>query len=227
MRFSPILLTLATLLQSSLLLADPPVVELQTSEGVLVLELESDLAPTTVANFLDYVEDGFYNGTIFHRVIDGFMIQGGGFTADYQRKQTRRPITNEANNGLRNQRYTIAMARTNSPHSATAQFFINSDDNPNLDHTATTARGWGYTVFGRVIDGHDVVDQISQTSTGPGGPFSRDAPRTKVIIENATWLKPVTEEPEDAAPAQPTVADPAKNTPAAKVLDQTDALAVQ
>ncbi len=227
MRFNPILLAIAALFHSSLLLADPPVVELNTSEGLLVLELEPELAPTTVANFLDYVEDGFYNGTIFHRVIDGFMIQGGGFTADYQRKQTRKPIVNEANNGLRNQRYTIAMARTNAPHSATAQFFINSEDNNNLDHTGTTARGWGYTVFGRVIDGHDVVDQIGQSPTGPGGPFSRDAPRSKIVIESAVWLKPEIEETDETAPTEPTVADPVDVTPAAKALEQSGALAIQ
>jgi len=230
MRISPILLIVATLFSASLssvVLADPPVVQLNTTEGMLVLELESELAPKTVANFLDYVEDGFYNGTIFHRVIDGFMIQGGGFTADYQRKQTRKPIVNEANNGLRNQRYTIAMARTNAPHSATAQFFINSEDNNNLDHTSTTARGWGYTVFGRVIDGHDVVDQIGQTPTGPGGPFSRDAPRSKVIIESAVWLKPEVEEAGEEAPAEPTLADPNEPTPTTKVLEQSGALAIQ
>ena len=230
MRFSSILPILTILLSSSLssqVLADPPVVELNTSEGMLLLELEPELAPTTVANFLDYVEDGFYNGTIFHRVIDGFMIQGGGFTADYQRKQTRKPIINEANNGLRNQRYTIAMARTNAPHSATAQFFINSEDNNNLDHTGTTVRGWGYTVFGRVIDGHDVVDQIGQAPTGPGGPFSRDAPRSKIVIESAVWLKPEAEEAEEQAPAEPKVADPDEIAPAAKALEQSGALAIQ
>jgi len=230
MRFSTILLTLASVFHSSLILADSPdspVVELQTTEGSLLLELESELAPATVANFLDYVEDGFYNGTIFHRVIEGFMIQGGGFTADYQRKQTRQPIRNEANNGLRNQRYTIAMARTNAPHSATAQFFINSEDNPNLDHSGTTVRGWGYTVFGRVIDGHDVVDQISQTATGPGGPFSRDAPRSKIIIEQATWLKPAEEEPAEQVTAQPAVAESEEAEPAAKAAEQTKAVVIQ
>ncbi len=224
MRCSHILITLASLLFSSTLLADPPVVEIQTSEGLMVVELEHERAPVTVENFIGYVEDGFYDGTIFHRVIDGFMIQGGGFTADYQRKQTRRPIVNEANNGLSNRRYTISMARTNAPHSATSQFFINGEDNYNLDHTSATARGWGYTVFGRVIDGQDVVDQISQTPTGPGGPFSRDAPRTRIVIESATLLKPEAEEAADQPASGESISDA---TPAAKVVKQSGAMAIQ
>lgn len=168
--------------------ASEPQVRLETSMGDIVLELDATRAPETVENFLAYVDNGFYDGTIFHRVIEGFMIQGGGFDQTFRRKHTRAPIRNEANNGLGNRRYTIAMARTNAPHSATAQFFINSVDNPNLDHRAATPRGWGYAVFGRVIDGQSVVDAISQVATGPGGPFSRDTPRPQVVIDAAVRL---------------------------------------
>ena len=160
----------------------PVEVTLSTTAGDIVLELDQKLAPDTVANFLQYVDDDFYDGTIFHRVIEGFMIQGGGFSGSYERKETRAPIRNEANNGLSNRRYSISMARTNAPHSATAQFFINTVDNNALDHTGPTPRGWGYAVFGRVVKGHDVVDAISQVATGPGGPFPRDAPRELVVI---------------------------------------------
>jgi len=139
------------------------------------------------------VNDGFYDGTIFHRVIDGFMIQGGGFTGDFQRKSTRDPVANEADNGLKNRRGTVAMARTSDPHSATAQFFINVVDNTFLDHTAPTPQGWGYTVFGEVVEGMEVVDKIRQMPTGPGGPFPRDVPRNPVIIEQISVLE------EDAA----------------------------
>lgn len=167
---------------------DKPHVLMTTSEGEILLELDRRLAPKSVENFLGYVSDEFYNGTIFHRVIDGFMIQGGGFTADFKRKETRDPIRNEANNGLKNQRYTISMARTNAPHSATSQFFINTEDNLPLDHTGATQRGWGYAVFGRVVDGVDVVKTISQTITGPGGPFSRDAPQKTIVIEKVALM---------------------------------------
>jgi len=183
--------------------SDVPRVRLTTSKGEMVIELAKDRAPVTVKNFLQYVESGFYNGTIFHRVIEGFMIQGGGFGTDFDRKQTRSAIPNEANNGMRNQRYTISMARTNAPHSATAQFFINSEDNTNLDHQAPTARGWGYAVFGRVVEGQDVVDSISQVPTGPGGPFSRDTPREPIVIKEASLI--VTE----STPADSEVAEPA------------------
>jgi len=175
--------------------AEPVLVSLRTSEGEIVLELDARRAPQSVENFLGYVDAGFYDGTIFHRVIEGFMIQGGGFTADFARKPTGEPVRNEANNGLSNLRYTIAMARTNAPHSATAQFFINTDDNPNLDHTATTPRGWGYAVFGRVIEGQEVVESISRVATGAGGPFSRDAPREPLVIVAARRI----EEPSAAA----------------------------
>lgn len=196
---------LATLFFLSLIassaLAEAPRVRLTTTHGDMVIELANDRAPATVDNFLQYVDDGFYDGTIFHRVIEGFMIQGGGFTANYQRKNTRAAISNEANNGLRNQRYTVSMARTNAPHSATAQFFINTEDNKNLDHSGRTARGWGYAVFGRVVEGQEVVDKISQVSTGPGGPFSRDAPRDQIIINEAKLIVP---EQEEAAQAEAT-----------------------
>ncbi len=180
--------------------ADSPVVRLSTNVGDIVLELEDKRAPLTVKNFVSYVEDGFYDGTIFHRVIDGFMVQGGGFSQDYARKPTKAAIPNEANNGLRNLRYTISMARTNAPHSATAQFFINTEDNRNLDHTGPTPRGWGYAVFGRVIDGQNVVDDIGRMPTGPGGPFSRDAPRVQIVINKARLVLPAEEEADVNAP---------------------------
>ncbi len=163
-----------------------PVVHMQTSMGEIVLELDPTKAPETVANFLQYVRDGFYDGTIFHRVIGNFMIQGGGYTADYHEKPTRAPIRNEADNGLKNVRGTVAMARTMDPHSATAQFFINVVDNDNLDHTDRSTLGWGYTVFGHVIGGTEVVDRIRAVPTGPGGPFSSDVPQTPVVIEKVT-----------------------------------------
>ena len=181
---------LAALLVPAAHAADPKV-QLSTSLGDIVLELDEQRAPQSVRNFLDYVDSGFYDQTLFHRVIEGFMIQGGGFNQKYQKKSTRPPISNEAYNGLRNNRYTIAMARTTAPHSATSQFFINSEDNRNLDHTGTTQRGWGYAVFGRVIEGKDIVDAISRTRTGPGGPFSRDVPVEPVVILSATRYEPV------------------------------------
>lgn len=162
----------------------PPSVVLGTSMGDITLELDQERAPQTVANFLEYVDDGFYEETLFHRVIEGFMIQGGGFSRQYQRKTTRPPVNNEAYNGLRNLQYTIAMARTTAPHSATSQFFINSADNPNLDHTNTTQRGWGYTVFGRVVLGQEVVDEIGRVRTSSGGPFSRDVPVEPVVVHS-------------------------------------------
>jgi len=194
-------------LASSICLAEAPRVVLSTTQGDMIIELADDRAPVTVENFLKYVEEGFYDGTIFHRVIEGFMIQGGGFDEKYKRKSTRSAIANEASNGLRNQRYTISMARTNSPHSATSQFFINAEDNINLDHQGPTPRGWGYAVFGRVIDGQDIVDKISQVSTGPGGPFSRDAPREKIIINEIAIIGGVESIEED-------VAEPADSTEA-------------
>jgi cyclophilin family peptidyl-prolyl cis-trans isomerase len=163
-----------------------PRVRIQTNLGDIVVELNREKAPQTVENFLSYVNEGFYNGTIFHRVIDGFMIQGGGFTQDLQQKATKPPIQNEADNGLKNDRGTIAMARTNNPNSATAQFFINVVDNDFLNHRNKTTRGWGYAVFGKVVEGMDVVDKIRKTPTGPSGPFRQDAPKTPVVIESVT-----------------------------------------
>ncbi len=170
--------------QAAVLAADSnPVVRMQTNMGVIVMELNRDKAPKTVDNFLRYVEDGFYDGTIFHRVIKGFMVQGGGYTGDYRKKPARAPVANEADNGLKNERGTVAMARTSDPHSATAQFFINVVDNDFLNHRDPTPRGWGYTVFGRVTEGMDVVDKIRNVQTGSGGPFGKDVPRTPVVIE--------------------------------------------
>ena len=161
-----------------------PQVRMETSSGTLVLELDAVKAPVTTENFLKYVDDGFYDGTIFHRVIQGFMIQGGGFDRDFQQKEPLPPIENEADNGLQNVRGTIAMARTGDPHSATAQFFINSVDNGFLDHSGKNPKGWGYAVFGRVIEGLEVIDAISVAETGQHGPHS-DVPKDKILILKA------------------------------------------
>ena len=160
----------------------PPVVVIQTSMGNIEVELNAEKAPNTVKNFLQYVNDHFYDGTIFHRVIYGFMIQGGGFTQNMEQKETRDPVTSEAANGLKNERGTIAMARTGNPHSATCQFFINTRDNYPLNYTAPTTRGYGYTVFGKVISGMDVVDKIEVVRTVSKG-FLDDVPAQPVIIE--------------------------------------------
>jgi len=160
-----------------------PIVCMQTSEGTIELELYPKKAPETVKNFLRYVNDGFYNKTIFHRVINRFMIQGGGYAVDYKKKKTLAPIKNEADNGLKNDAGTIAMARTSDPNSATAQFFINTVNNTFLNYTAPTGNGWGYAVFGKVIKGMDVVDKIEKVKTGSGGPFNSDVPQTPVVIE--------------------------------------------
>lgn len=159
-------------------------VKLTTNFGVIVLELDAEKAPVTVANFLQYVKSGFYNGTIFHRVIDGFMIQGGGMESGLQQKETLDPIKNEADNGLANKAYTIAMARTPNPHSASSQFFINVADNDFLNHSAKTPEGWGYCVFGKVTEGQDVVDAIKGVRTGKKG-FHSDVPLDDVVIERA------------------------------------------
>ena len=164
-----------------------PAVVLDTSLGSITLELFADAAPASTKNFLGYVERGFYDGTVFHRVIPGFMIQGGGFTDDMVRKPTRDPITNEADNGRVNQRGTLAMARTSDPHSATAQFFINVVDNDFLNHSGKTPRGWGYAVFGRVTAGMDVVDAIAAVQTGRANGMS-DVPLEPVIIRKAQLL---------------------------------------
>jgi len=168
--------------------ADNPKVLIQTNKGPITLELDRDKAPVTVDNFLTYVDEGFYNGTVFHRVIDGFMIQGGGFDQDMKQKPTHDPIENEADNGLKNERGTIAMARTSDPQSATAQFFINHKDNDFLNHTSKDSLGWGYAVFGKVIDGMEVVDEIATTPTGAGGPFPKDVPQSPIVIEQVTRI---------------------------------------
>lgn len=160
---------------------------LHTNFGSITLELDAERAPDTVANFLQYAREGHYDGTLFHRVIDGFMIQGGGYTPDMQQKPTRAPIQNEADNGLKNTAYTIAMARTPNPHSATSQFFINVVDNPFLDYTEPTAQGYGYCVFGRVTAGHDTVDRIKKVRTGMRAGH-QDVPLEDVIIERVEIL---------------------------------------
>ena len=157
-------------------------VELHTNHGVIKLELDAEKAPKSVENFLNYVKAGHYDNTVFHRVINGFMIQGGGFEPGMRQKATSAPIPNEATNGLRNSKYTVAMARTNDPHSATAQFFINVADNAFLDHTAPSGQGWGYCVFGKVVEGSDVVDKIRAVRTGRSGGH-QDVPEEDVIIE--------------------------------------------
>ena len=174
--------------------ADAPRVKFVTSQGEFVVEVYPDKAPKTVENFLQYVRDKHYDGTIFHRVIPTFMVQGGGFDTQYVQKPTRAPVPHEgaqalAKGGDKNVVGTVAMARTNDPNSATSQFFINVADNAFLNHTAPSAQGWGYTVFGKVVSGMDVVQAIKATPTGPGGPFPTDVPRTQVIIQSATLLK--------------------------------------
>ena len=158
-----------------------------TTVGPMTIELDADNAPKTVENFLSYVAGGFYDGTIFHRVIDNFMIQGGGFSADMEQKATQAPIENEANNGLKNQRGTIAMARTQDPHSATAQFFINVQDNDFLNHTGENMQGWGYAVFGKVTDGEDVLDKIRRVQTGSQAGH-QDVPVEPIIIESVAII---------------------------------------
>ncbi len=187
------LITLATLATTSIAIAPNawaqntanPKVKLETSLGAVVLELDSAKAPKSAENFVQYVKDGHYNGTVFHRVIDGFMVQGGGFTADMQQKPTRAPIANEAANGLKNTKYTIAMARTGDPHSATAQFFINVADNVFLNHTAPTPQGWGYAVFGKVVSGTEVIDKMRLAPTSNRG-MHQNVPTTPITILKAT-----------------------------------------
>jgi peptidyl-prolyl cis-trans isomerase B (cyclophilin B) len=162
-------------------------IRLHTSLGPITLELDRALAPKTAANFESYVRKGFYDGTVFHRVINGFMVQGGGFEAGMRQKRTDAPIENEAGNGLRNAKYTVAMARTNDPHSATAQFFINVADNDFLNHTEPTPQGWGYCVFGKVIEGFATVDKIKAVRTGRRGAHA-DVPEVDVLIERAEIL---------------------------------------
>nr|HIL74225.1 peptidyl-prolyl cis-trans isomerase [Rhodospirillales bacterium] len=162
-----------------------PKVHFKTTMGDFTVELEPDKAPQTVANFLQYVREGHYDGLIFHRVIKAFMVQGGGFDKNYNKTATREPIENEADKGIPNERGTIAMARTNDPHSATNQFFINVKFNGFLNHRSKSQQGWGYTAFGRVIDGMNIVGRISMMKTGSGGPFPSDVPVEQVIIEKA------------------------------------------
>ena len=162
-------------------------VELTTNHGAIRIELDDAKAPLSVANFLSYVKSGHYDGTVFHRVIKGFMVQGGGFEMGMKQKPTGAEIQNEANNGLKNDKYTLAMARTNAPHSATAQFFINANDNGFLNHTSPSAQGWGYAVFGKVVAGTDVVDAIERVATGRKG-FHDDVPNDDVVILKAVEI---------------------------------------
>ncbi len=176
-----------TLIVGSAFAAALPKVEIRTNLGAITVELQADKAPESVKNFLAYVKSGHYDGTVFHRVIEGFMIQGGGFDLSLSQKKTGAPVRNEANNGLRNARYTLAMARTSDPHSATAQFFINVGDNAFLDHRSQTASGWGYAVFGRVVSGQAVVDKIARVPTGSAGGL-QDVPADPVMIESVRLL---------------------------------------
>jgi peptidyl-prolyl cis-trans isomerase B (cyclophilin B) len=159
-----------------------PIVDVVTNHGKFAIELDSAHAPKSVANFLEYVDAQHYDGTVFHRIIPTFMIQGGGFDQRLEKKATRAPIQNEADNGLKNSRGTVAMARTNDPHSATSQWFVNVVDNKFLDHQAKDGQGWGYAVFGKVIEGMDTVDKIKGVRTGSMGPFAKDAPLENVVI---------------------------------------------
>ena len=165
----------------------PPVVELDTNMGAIVIELNEEKAPKTVENFLNYVKSGYYDGTIFHRIIDGFMIQGGGMDAEMNEKATNAPVENEADNGLKNDKGTIAMARTQDPHSATSQFFINVKDNDFLNHSGKNMQGWGYTVFGKVTSGMDVIDKMRGVPTGRFG-MHADVPKEPVVINSATII---------------------------------------
>ncbi len=181
-------------LASTAVLAANPQVEFDTTQGKIRIELYPDAAPKTVANFLQYVKDGFYTGTQFHRVIPGFMVQGGGYGADYREKPTRPPVPIESEQsvkaGMSNAIGTVAMARTGDPNSASAQFFINVANNKRLDFSSPTPQGYGYTVFGKVVDGMDVVNKIAATPTGPGGPFPSDVPKEKVMINSAKVVSP-------------------------------------
>jgi cyclophilin family peptidyl-prolyl cis-trans isomerase len=181
------LFILAALFGCNTALAQNPQVELKTSQGNIVVELYADKAPKTVANFLQYVKDGFYGGTVFHRVIDGFMIQGGGFDRDMHEKKSRAPIENEAGNRVKNEVGTLAMARTPNPHSASAQFFVNLKDNDFLNYREPTPQGYGYAVFGKVTRGMDVVNRIAKVATANAGQH-QNVPREPVIIESVTVI---------------------------------------
>ena len=182
------ILIFGILLWSTQVFAANPVIDMKTSVGTIRIELYAEKAPKSVANFLQYVKDGTYVGTQFHRVIPGFMIQGGAFDREFRQKPTRPPIENEASNGLKNEIGTVAMARTPNPHSATVQFFINVADNTSLDFRAPTPAGFGYAVFGKVTSGMDVVMRIARAPTGAGGPFDRDVPQQAVIIESVALI---------------------------------------
>jgi peptidyl-prolyl cis-trans isomerase B (cyclophilin B) len=182
--FTALLLTVAFALPAAA--QQNPRVELRTTAGVITIELYQDKAPKTVANFLQYVRDGHYNGTVFHRVIDGFMIQGGGFEPGMKQKPTRAPIENEATNGLKNEAYTLAMARTPNPHSASSQFFINVNNNAFLDFKEQSPQGWGYAVFGRVVGGREIVDQIRKVRTGNHPTGHQNVPLEDVVIQSAS-----------------------------------------
>ena len=184
------LLLLCGLLMTSFAWAsNAPQVRVTTNLGVIELELNATAAPKTVENFMRYSKEGFYDGTIFHRVIKNFMIQGGGFNQNFMQKSVRAPVPNEAFNGLKNDRGTIAMARTGDPHSATAQFFINTGNNDSLNFSDKTTQGWGYTVFGKVTKGMDVVDRIQNILTGEGGPFPSDVPQPMVVISKVEIIR--------------------------------------
>lgn len=214
-------LILSVALVTSAIASDPPPaaaanphpkVTIETTEGNIVVELDRNKAPASVKNFLMYVDEGHYNGTIFHRVIDGFMIQGGGYSEDFQRKPTHDPVHNESNNGLKNTIGTIAMARTRDPESATAQFFINVADNDFLDSPPDSPTGTGYTVFGHVISGMDTVQKILALPTGHGGPFPKDVPQTTVLIKRVVLMP---DRQDNARPAPPAVVGQDSDTPAA------------
>ncbi|WP_352338940.1 peptidylprolyl isomerase [Psychrobacter sp. 16-MNA-CIBAN-0192] len=168
-------------------MVDMPVVQLDTNMGAIVIELNEEKAPKTVENFLNYVKSGHYDGTIFHRIIDGFMIQGGGMDAEMNEKSTNKPVENEADNGLKNDAGTIAMARTQDPHSATSQFFVNVKDNDFLNHSGKNMQGWGYTVFGKVTSGMDVIEKMKGVPTGRFG-MHADVPKEPVVINSATII---------------------------------------
>lgn len=188
LKLFPLFVFIIIFITTSKAQAETTMVKMETSKGVITIELDGDKAPETVANFKTYVQEGFYDGTIFHRVIPNFMIQGGGFTTDMAQKPTHDPVKNEANNGLKNDTGTIAMARTQDPHSATAQFFINVKDNDFLNFSSESSQGWGYAVFGKVTEGMDVVNTIKDVQTTTVGPY-QDVPAETVTIEKVTIIE--------------------------------------
>jgi len=211
--FIPFFLSLFTIVAHAE--GEVPFVDLETNMGKIVLELDPENAPKSVENFLSYANEGFYEGTIFHRVISRFMVQGGGFTEDYEKKPTRDTIVNEANNGLENLRGTVAVARTAKPHSGSSQFFINVNDNPFLNFRSESKMGWGYAVFGKVVEGMDVVDEIKDVEVGAAGPFKRNVPLSPIVIQKVTVRmatpSAVVEKLDTNLPAVP-VASEAKNS---------------